>query len=72
MIQAPGAYRPFTRDGAVNEAGLKRGLARQRYVLDRMLAEGFITRQQYDEALAFDLKGSLAKRQERAYTRFRS
>lgn len=35
-----------------------------------MLEEGKITQQQHDEALAFDLKGSLAERVKKAYSTY--
>ncbi|QZT35061.1 transglycosylase domain-containing protein [Caldalkalibacillus thermarum TA2.A1] len=61
MIQSPGRYTPFNRNGTINEENLERGLVRMNYVLERMLETGRITQQEYNEALAFDIKGSLAK-----------
>lgn len=63
MIQSPGRYTPFTRSGSINEENIDRGLKRMEYVLNRMLATGRITKEEYEEAMAFDIKGSLAKPQ---------
>ncbi|MCF6094911.1 PBP1A family penicillin-binding protein [Microaerobacter geothermalis] len=62
--QNPAAYSPF------NEEGLKRGKERQKTVLNRMLENGFITKQQYEDALAYDIQGNLAPPKERAYTKY--
>ena len=56
MVQRPNAYNPFR-----GEEELKLGLKRMRLVLDKMLEEKKITKQQYDEAIKFDIKKSLAK-----------
>ncbi|WP_286885734.1 transglycosylase domain-containing protein [Aneurinibacillus sp. UBA3580] len=53
MLQAPYSYIPF------KEKGLKLGKERQKLVLSRMLENGKITKQQYDEALAYDIKAHL-------------
>lgn len=56
MVQRPNAYNPFR-----GEEELKFGLERMKLVLDKMLEEKKITKQQYDEAIKFDIKKSLAK-----------
>lgn len=43
LPKAPSAYNPFTNR--------KRAIARQRYIIDRMLENGFISAQQHQEAL---------------------
>lgn len=53
MLQAPSRYIPFNPDG------LKAGKDRQKIVLDRMLENGFITAQQYQESLKYDIKEHL-------------
>lgn len=63
MIQSPGRYTPFNRNGTINEENLNRGLERMKYVLGRMLETGRITKDEYDEALTFDIKSSLAEPQ---------
>ena len=61
MIQNPGAYSPFGTES------YERGKERQKMVLDRMLENGYITQDQYDNALAADLKATLAKPTQQAY-----
>lgn len=61
MIQNPGAYSPFSSEG------YERGKERQKMVLDRMMENGYITQQQYDEAFAVDLTAHLAKPTQQAY-----
>lgn len=50
----PFVYTPFTNKGVVKE-NLEPGLNRQKVVLSRMFNGNFITEQQYNEALAYDL-----------------
>ncbi|MBA4492834.1 transglycosylase domain-containing protein [Paenactinomyces guangxiensis] len=57
MVQRPNAYNPFE-----GEKQLKLGLERMKLVLDQMLVNKKITQQQYNEAIKFDIKGSLAKK----------
>lgn len=56
MVQRPNAYNPFRGDEE-----LSYGLKRMKLVLDKMLELDQITKAQYDEALKFDIKNSLAK-----------
>lgn len=56
MVQRPNAYNPFGGND-----NLKRGLKRMKLVLNEMLENDKITKQQYNEALKFDIKKSLAK-----------
>ncbi|WP_124728043.1 transglycosylase domain-containing protein [Staphylospora marina] len=59
MVQRPNSYNPFFgKDGDKN---LERGLKRMKMVLDAMLETEKITQAQYEEALKFDIKKSLAK-----------
>ncbi|MGG4395928.1 transglycosylase domain-containing protein [Paenibacillus thiaminolyticus] len=67
LPQLPSAYSAFTGKGEVNEEGIERAIKRQKLVLKRMLEEHKITQQQYDEALAFDIRGSIAKPNAKAY-----
>lgn len=59
--QLPSSYSAFTGTGQFNEEVFKRAVNRQQLVLKRMLQENKINEQQYQEALAFDLKSALAK-----------
>jgi penicillin-binding protein len=70
LPQQPSNYSAFTSSGNIDGAALKRAITRQQLVLERMLEEAKITKQQYDEALAFDIKSSLAKPQEKAYNTY--
>ncbi|MDI4646468.1 penicillin-binding protein 1A [Cohnella hashimotonis] len=70
LPQRPSAYSAFTGKGDFNEANFKRALARQKLVLQKMLEYGKINQQQYDEAIAFDIYGSLAKPTEKAYNTY--
>ena len=56
MVQRPNAYNPFR-----GEEELQLGIKRMKLVLERMLEEKKINKQQYEEALKFDIKKSLAK-----------
>lgn len=58
LPQSPFAYTPFTGQGEVKE-NMDAGLNRMRTVLNRMLAGGFITEDEYEEALAYDIRDNL-------------
>lgn len=68
--QQPSNFSAFTSKGEVDGAAFKRAVQRQQLVLKRMLEEGKINEQQYQEALQFDLKGSLAERVKKAYSTY--
>ncbi|MBW5444708.1 carboxypeptidase [Cohnella sp. CFH 77786] len=68
--QLPSLYSIFTSKGEFKEESFKRAMDRQRLVLRRMLEENKITQAQYQEALAFDIYGSLAKPVEKAYNTY--
>lgn len=70
LPQRPSAYTAFTSKGKFNESGFKLAVERQHIVLMRMLETGRISQGQYDEALAFDIRASLAKPAEKAYSTF--
>lgn len=61
MIHSPGRYTPFKRNGEVSDERFKRGLERMEFVLNRMLTTQRITKEEFDEALAFNLRATLAK-----------
>lgn len=64
MIQNPGSYTPFSAEG------YKRGKERQKMVLDRMLENGYISKQQYDDALGANVQAILAKPERKVYSEF--
>lgn len=70
LPQLPSLYNAFTGTGKFNEAGFERAMKRQQLVLSRMLETGRITQQQYDEAIKFDIKSTLAPPSEKAYTTY--
>lgn len=59
LPQSPSRYTPFKNDGTIKE-NIEPGMTRMKIVLNRMLSAGKITKDQYNEALAFDLKASFA------------
>ncbi|MEW4370521.1 transglycosylase domain-containing protein [Paenibacillus kandeliae] len=70
LPQLPSAYSAFSSGGKFNEEGFKRAVQRQQLVLKRMKDLGKITNSQYTEALAFDIKGALAKPTAKAYSTY--
>src|SRR5699024_1631324 len=63
LPQSPISYSPFTNGGTVkSEEGLAPGLSRMKTVLSRMLQADYISEEEYQEALEFDLVGSLTER----------
>lgn len=67
MLQAPSSYIPFK---SIKKNGLKLGKERQKLVLSRMLENGKITKQQYDEAIAYDIEAHLAKPTRKAFEKY--
>lgn len=59
LPQSPSAYTPFTTNGEIKE-DIEPSLNRMKTVLNRMLIAGYITEKEYNEALAYDIKGNLA------------
>ncbi|MBU5593686.1 transglycosylase domain-containing protein [Amphibacillus sp. MSJ-3] len=71
LPQSPISYSPFTNSGSIkSEEGLEPGLKRMETVLSRMLQAGYITEEQYEEALEFDLVASLAERQPTTHDKY--
>ncbi|WP_274361580.1 transglycosylase domain-containing protein [Paenibacillus thermotolerans] len=70
LPQQPSRFSAFTSKGELDEEGLRLALERQRWVLHRMRDTGKITEEQYRDALAFDLKNSLAKPTRKAYSTY--
>lgn len=68
MVQRPNDYNPFKE----NSNNIQLGIKRMKLVLDEMLEHKTITKQQYDEALRFDLVASFAKPEtfENGYERY--
>ncbi|MGI2292912.1 transglycosylase domain-containing protein [Paenibacillus sp. GXUN7292] len=70
LPQLPSLYTAFTGSGKFNEKGFTYAVQRQQLVLRRMLETGRITNEQYDEALNFDIRGSIAPSVEKAYNTY--
>ncbi|MEK3884446.1 transglycosylase domain-containing protein [Paenibacillus sp. PL2-23] len=70
LPQLPSLYNAFNGTGQFNEAGFERAIKRQQLVLTRMLETGKITQEEYDAALQFDMRASLAPPSEKAYTTY--
>jgi len=70
LPQDPTDYSAFDGYGRFDEEGFQNAMNRQKTVLYRMYVTGKITREQYEEALAFDIRGSLAESKPKAYTTY--
>lgn len=58
MVQRPNAYIPFGHKAGKN---LKLGIQRMKLILSQMLKYGYISDEQYQEALKYDISKALAK-----------
>lgn len=70
LPQLPSSYSAFNGKGEFNKSNFTRAIKRQHLVLQRMLEENTINQQQYNEALAFDIKKALAPQTEKAYATY--
>lgn len=70
LPQLPSKYSAFTSRGELDEKGLANAIERTKLVLRRMLEVGVITQAQHDEAVAFDIRGSLAESKQKAYNTY--
>ena len=69
FVQSPYKYTPFDAAGNVRpDEELQAGFERQQYVLERMLSNDFITKEQFEEAKKFDIKGAYTKQKYSEYT----
>ena len=69
FVQSPYRYTPFDSAGNIRpDEELQTGFERQQYVLERMLSNEFITKEQFEEAKKFDIKGAYAKQKYSEYT----
>ncbi|RIU89695.1 transglycosylase domain-containing protein [Oceanobacillus picturae] len=56
LPQSPSAYTPFLNGGDLkDEDGLQRGINRMKTVLNRMLESSYITQEEYDESINYDI-----------------
>ncbi|KEO79224.1 transglycosylase domain-containing protein [Paenibacillus polymyxa] len=70
LPQLPSVYSAFDGKGNFDEEGFNKAMERQRVVLGRMLATGKLTLSEYNEALQFDVKATLAPHREKSYNTF--
>src|SRR5699024_245944 len=57
LPQNPYTYTPFTNEGEIkNNEGLQRGLNRMKVVLNRMYSAEMSAKEEYDEAIDYDIK----------------
>ena len=69
FVQSPYTYTPFDSAGNIRpDKELQAGFERQQYVLERMLSNDFITKEQFEEAKKFDIKGAYTKQKYSEYT----
>src|SRR5699024_7165270 len=62
LPQNPYTYTPFTNEGEIkNNEGLQPGLNRMKVVLNRMYSAEIITKEEYDEAIDYDIKKYLTE-----------
>lgn len=67
LPQSPSTYTPFLNSGGLkDEEGLKPGINRMKTVLNRMHTAGYITDEEYDEALDYDIVADFAEKKTRS------
>ncbi|MCZ0717035.1 transglycosylase domain-containing protein [Aerococcus kribbianus] len=65
MPQNPYAYTPYQQDGSLkSQAELQAGLERRKEVLNRMYLEGIISKSDYDQAMAYDVRQDFIETEE--------
>lgn len=70
LPQLPSRYTAFTGTGEYNEEGIQNAIKRQHTVLKRMKETGKITEEEYEQALNFNIRESIAEPTERAYNTY--
>ncbi|MEX1030656.1 MAG: transglycosylase domain-containing protein [Paenibacillaceae bacterium] len=70
LLKAPSEYSAFTGKGSIDEDGFDKAMLRQKVVLSQMLKYDNITQQEYEDALAFNVRSTLAPTKEKAYTTY--
>ncbi|WP_078432323.1 transglycosylase domain-containing protein [Metabacillus halosaccharovorans] len=59
LPQSPFGYTPFSNDGGKVKEDLSSGINRMKTVLNRMYTGGFISQEQYKQALSYDIRANL-------------
>ncbi|MFD1706823.1 transglycosylase domain-containing protein [Siminovitchia sediminis] len=71
LPQSPFMYTPFAQGGGLKEEKqLEPGLNRMKTVLYRMYRENYITKEEYDKALAYDIVGDFIEPQPRPFEKY--
>ncbi|GIN21653.1 transglycosylase domain-containing protein [Siminovitchia fordii] len=71
LPQSPFMYTPFAQGGGVKEKSrLEPGLNRMKTVLFRMYSEDYITKEEYDKALKYDIVADFTKPQPRPFEKY--
>lgn len=71
LPQSPFRYTPFTNKGEVKDAEyLEPGLNRMKTVLSRMFREGYITEEEYQEAIKYDITKDFIPKQPRTFEKY--
>ncbi|TWT12471.1 transglycosylase domain-containing protein [Planomicrobium sp. CPCC 101079] len=70
--KAPFLYTPYQAQGGVlkSEEGLQPGIDRMKTVLFRMKETEYITEEEYNEALAYDITKDFREKEQRAYDKY--
>lgn len=62
LPQSPSAYTPYINKGELkDEDNLKRGISRMKFVLNRMYDAGYISQEDYEEAIDYDITADFEK-----------
>jgi penicillin-binding protein len=70
LPQSPSTYSAFTSKPEFNYEAYSLAMERQNLILRSMLNDRKITNAQYEEAIAFDVKASMAQPSKKAYTTY--
>ncbi|WP_173915825.1 transglycosylase domain-containing protein [Halobacillus sp. Marseille-Q1614] len=71
LPQNPFSYTPFLNNGEVkSDENLQAGIERMHEVLSRMYSAGYISKEEYDKAMKFDLKENLREPSSRAREKY--
>ena len=69
FVQSPYKYTPFDATGKIRpDEELQAGFERQHYVLERMLSNNFITKEEMEAAKNFNIKSAFTKQKYSEYT----
>ncbi|MDX8047491.1 transglycosylase domain-containing protein [Gracilibacillus sp. S3-1-1] len=71
LPQSPSYYTPFQNSGGLkNEEGLQPGLTRMKTVLNRMYEAGYISQDEYNEAMDYDIVADFKEAEESVYKKY--